>query len=452
MKKILAVTLAIVFVLALAAPVFAQSMSHNASYKMDGTIDLEKQVGHICNTAFEMKQTITGEGEMDKVMDFVQVAGRTTLNDKNDFVTAEDAVRNLTVTSVIELCAPAKHEYDRYDWIFGEDTYEIVREDLSLFEFMYFAYQEEMTAEELYEYIVASDWTDEGIDYSTKISFDEFEEWYDAFIDGWAALDHPTNVAITKFLEWWHMVEKGLGDDPIIGMLDPHKMVESGVDGAGWTLFDTSDGVLTPNLGYPIGWEDSQTFTEWAVAQAVAAGNGNLVADILAAADYNEIYDLLVAAGIDAPTEWSEWEVSALTNQIWAVQVSADPGFSGNLHQEVEGAYGPYGGVIGDPEAAVPGAVDVYDGDAFWYFQPDASGAWTVTAGDDYVGNYFNVDQMARTSMGTVRRYIDISSPWSHAYLYEDMEIVGMAEIDEAFVMQNLAPGEEAVPDWWDLF
>jgi hypothetical protein len=32
----------------------------------------------------------------------------------------------------------------------------------------------------------------------------------------------------------------------------------------------------------------------------------------------------------------------AVSKQIWAVQVSADPGFSGNLHQQFEAAYGPY--------------------------------------------------------------------------------------------------------------
>jgi len=32
------------------------------------------------------------------------------------------------------------------------------------------------------------------------------------------------------------------------------------------------------------------------------------------------------------------------------------------------------------------------------------------------------------------------------------MEVVGMAEITESFEMDNLAPGAEAVPDWWALF
>jgi len=32
------------------------------------------------------------------------------------------------------------------------------------------------------------------------------------------------------------------------------------------------------------------------------------------------------------------------------------------------------------------------------------------------------------------------------------MTVVGMVEVEESFAMNNLAPGEEAVPDWWDLF
>ena len=111
MKKALTIALAAVFIMTLAVSVFAQDMTHDANYEMDGMIDIEKQVGHLCNTGAELKQTIYGQGEMSKAMDTVQVAGKITVDDKQDWVTAEDAVFNLTVTSVIELCAPPKHEY-----------------------------------------------------------------------------------------------------------------------------------------------------------------------------------------------------------------------------------------------------------------------------------------------------------------------------------------------------
>ncbi len=294
MKKLVAVTVAVVFVLAFAAPVFASSMTHNAVYEMDGTIDLEKQVGHLCNTGAEMKQTIEGEGTMDKVMDATMVAGKITVEDWQDWVTAEDAVNNLTVTSVIELCAPAKHVYDADD----------------------------------------------------------------------AAFD---------------------------GMKIP-----------AWALY-----------------------------------NDDLDFD----GDFEDFLD--------------SDNYSALSDQIWAVQVSADPGFSGEVMQDFEAAYGPYA-----------------NADDFWYDSDEPANAWWavdedgeqidsvddltevdgIEVGADYVGNYFTIDQFARTSMGETKRYIDISSAWSGAYLYEDMSVVGAAEIDESFEMDDIAPGADTVPDWWDLF
>jgi len=346
-KKTLAVTVAVVFVLAFAAPVFAQSMNHNVTYEMDGTIDLEKQVGHLCNTGAEMKQVIEGEGEMTKVMDTAQVQGVLTVSDEQDWITAEDAVRNLTVTSVIELCAPAKHEATAEEFVYGDE--------------------------------------------------------------------------------------------------------------AGWQLLASEDYIPSPHELYETGAQDTG-LREWALAAHPDAEDQaailNMSDEELRAAFADHTFPLEDGDGnvIAEDARYMTNEYTALTDQIWAAQVEAEPGFSGNLHQDFEAAYGPFGGVIEDPEGAVPGNVDGRSGDDFWFFQPDAVGAVGVTAGDDYVGNYFNIDQMARTSQGTVRRYIDISSPWSHAYLYEDMEVVGMAEIEEDFAMDNLAPGEEAVPEWWDLF
>ena len=293
MKKTLSVALAVALVLAFAAPVFAE-MDHSAEYDLDGTIDLEKQVGHICNTGAEMKQTIEGEGEITKLMDTNQVEGVITVDDQQDWVTAEDAVDNLTVTSVIELCAPSKTVYDDEDADEDGDTIPV-------------------------ELLYNDDLIDEG------------------------------------------------DNDFLDAAADP----------------------------------DNQ---------------------------------------------------EALTDQIWAAQVEADPGYSGGLEQSFEAAYGSYA----DAEDYW------YDSDepsdAFWFEDDDGNVATdfdeidSVAKGDDYVGNYFNIDQFARTSQGETKRYIDISSPWSGAYLSEDMSVTGAAEIDEEFEMDNLDPGDEAVPDWWDLF
>jgi len=297
-KKTVAVAVAIVFVLALAAPVFA-SMDHDAQYKLDGTIEFEKQVGHICNTGAEMKQTIDGEGEITKVMDTAQVAGKITVSDQNDWITADDAVNNLTVTSVIELCAPGKSVYDG-----AADTV------------------------------------------------------YDDMVIPPAA---------------WYANEAGLAPDGILT-----------VEGA-----------------------------QFAVS-----------------------------------------EIDELTDQIWAVQVEADPGFSGGLTQGFEAAYGPFAGAqdywYGDWESEPD--------DAWWFVDEDGDpvlnplDADDVDYGKDYVGNYFSIEQFARTSQGETKRYVDVSSPWSHGYAYEDSSVTGMAEIQDSFEMGNLPAGDDVVPDWWDLF
>ncbi len=55
--------------------------------------------------------------------------------------------------------------------------------------------------------------------------------------------------------------------------------------------------------------------------------------------------------------------------------------------------------------------------------------------------NSFTMEQNAGTSGGTVKRQIDISSPWSGAYIYEDATIVGRIEIYDSFRMSNVGPG-----------
>jgi len=346
-KKTFAVVVAVAFVLAFATPVFAQSMDHNATYEMDGTIDLEKQVGHLCNTGAEMKQVIEGEGEMTKVMDTAQVAGVLTVSDDQDWVTAEDAVDNLTVTSVIELCAPPKTEYDVTEFAYGEE---------------------------------------------------------------------------------------------------------------GWGSAVVEDGVLAPATGYHgLGWDDAYTgghaHGSWGsvnamLADALDISEAQLVANFSDEEIEQLREDYAAAFGYEA------WELDELTDQIWAAQVEADAGYSGGLQQDFEAAYGAYEGWKADGPAY--GFMDDEEDhtihqDAFG-FRVDDDDYVVVVEGDDYVGNYFNIDQFARTSQGETKRYIDVSSPWSGAYLHEDMSVTGMAEIEEDFAMDNLEPGEEAVPDWWDLF
>ena len=58
--------------------------------------------------------------------------------------------------------------------------------------------------------------------------------------------------------------------------------------------------------------------------------------------------------------------------------------------------------------------------------------------------NSFGIDQAIINSGGITKRYIEISNPWSGAYIYENMQIVGKVEIFETFTMENMAPGTKS--------
>ena len=107
-----------------------------------------------------------------------------------------------------------------------------------------------------------------------------------------------------------------------------------------------------------------------------------------------------------------------LTDQIWANSVSADLGQIVSVSTSGEAAYG------------LPINAD----------------------DDDYVGDYFNIEQQSYVSSGETKRQIDISSPVSHGYLSESMAVIGMAKITDSFSMENLPAGSAVVTSWWDLF
>jgi hypothetical protein len=294
-RTLVAVALVIVFVMALAAPAFAQVITHSAQYQMDGVINFKKQMGHLCNTGAQIKQTIMGSGQMDKVQTVSMVKGKITMKDANDGVAGATP---LTVTTVWELCAPPKYTYD-------------------------------------------------------------------------GAVVHPAAMY-------------NLMDQPktYYGLMGP-------------ILFDGGD--------------------EFGYSEALG----------------------------DSDVNFDNWE--AVSDQIWAVQVQADPGYSINVHQDGVAAYGPFLGGLYVPDDSWLNNTDK------WRWEDD-DGELGVAIGADYVGNYFTMDQHARTSMGTLKRYISVSSPWSHGYLMENMSVVGKSDVKEAFAMINLPAGADVPGDWWKLF
>ncbi|MFO7952905.1 MAG: hypothetical protein R6U91_08925 [Bacillota bacterium] len=148
---------------------------------------------------------------------------------------------------------------------------------------------------------------------------------------------------------------------------------------------------------------------------------------------------------VNSSVNLQDGQKEEISDQIWAVQIEAKSGESGSLEQDFEAAEGPY-----DPDVEDEESSEVKE-DAFG-FVSDEESHLEVVKGEEYVGSYFEIEQQAGTTGGTTKRHIDISSPWTGAYLYEDMVVEGSANIDESFEMENLGPGDEGLPDWKDLF
>ena len=344
MRKTIAVSLFLLFLVAIAVPVAA--FEHEATYKWEGTIDFSQQAGHFCNTGAEMQQRITGQGSIVKEKSIYMEEGYIAVDDANDWVTAPNAIRNLTVTTAIMLCAPAKSTID--------PNVDIIAAWYDDFE----AY-----------------WVEERPTATTNIlnNFPDLLTWAEQVSDPTTLNTPRTDIYYNGYL-------------PFIA------------NAAAW--LDSNVGrVMTPD---------------------------ELYGELLAGDPFNAI--------------------NPLTSQIWAVQVAANPGYSGQIDMTFEAA-NSNNWVTGKSD------MDAYNG--FWFagdVYEDWPGYTEQKKGPWFPGSYFNIEQFSRTSQGTHRRYIDISSPWSHGYLNEEMTVTGMSEVWEAFSMENLTAGDEVGALWWDLF
>ncbi len=432
MKKTVATLVALVFVLVLAAPTFAfstdyddwnyewqsgkqGSMNHNYDMKMDGTIDLEKQTGHLCNTGAEWKLKAEGEGEMTVVGSTKQVPWKLTADNEMDWVTAPDAVNNLTVTSVIELCAPPKKEFASTDYVYNHA--------LGLWE------SETGRSGEYLPYYYYN--------YENPTTYGRPPAEFFSGMDRWMFTQNEDELDERGSSLW--------SPNPNIAL----DMTDTALDGAFYDQYWGHTNVGAPNLYWDMapnlhtgGWNRWGGGNLGEIWRLDAEDGWGFHDDFFRYGHMNQ-QDRIGALGED----YSTINVTDLTDQIWAVQVEAEQGMSGNLHQSFEAAYGPHEDQLWDGI----GEDETVHKDG-WTYATDADGYLVVDRGDDYIGNYFDIDQMARTSDGVTKRFIDISSPWSGAYLSEDMEVIGTTEIEEDFLMDNIAEGEAATPDWWDLF
>ena len=151
--------------------------------------------------------------------------------------------------------------------------------------------------------------------------------------------------------------------------------------------------------------------------------------------------------------------VSGLTSQLWATALSTIPGHTGSYYADFVAAYGP------GPYEVMYGMEDQYgniyfpDKDFIWEYDPAVAyfdrdhKTRGYKRGKYYVGNYFNIEQYAYTSNGSLKRFISMSSPFEDTILVEDLEVIGMAAVREAFSMHNLKGGPKAITlTWYELF
>jgi hypothetical protein len=103
-----------------------------------------------------------------------------------------------------------------------------------------------------------------------------------------------------------------------------------------------------------------------------------------------------------------------VSEQVWASSLSVYPGESGSYSVGMQSAYGVF--------------VDEDD--------------------KDYIGDYFIIEQKSFVSDGETKRHIDISSPVSGAYLMEDVNVIGMAKIQDSFSLLNYKPGLAVGTGW----
>ncbi len=133
-------------------------------------------------------------------------------------------------------------------------------------------------------------------------------------------------------------------------------------------------------------------------------------------------------------------DISALSEQVWAVSLETEPGGQGQLNQKIEAVCGNHSGV------AVSGNENGFE-------RHEAVDAWwSAESGRVYVGDYFTLEQFASTSGGLTRRFISVSSIWSLGFIHEDITVAGRAVVRDRFMMKSLEPGQACFSDWLEMF
>lgn len=128
---------ALIFIF-LAAPVIAQTgnptldregerFSHTIQFDVSGRITIDRELGHACTTGAVKRQTVRGFGDMVRT-ESVRIAPHIiNVDESTDWTTAEDAIRNLAVSTTIDLCSRAMSTSNQ---VYDEGDYNIQENDV----------------------------------------------------------------------------------------------------------------------------------------------------------------------------------------------------------------------------------------------------------------------------------------------------------------------------------
>ncbi len=101
--------------------------SYQIDLKAGGRIDIDREIGSLAESSAVKTQQIRGEGEIIKHETMRFAMGAMAIDEYIEWSTFEDALRNLTVTTRIDLCAPGVSAATNN---YSSDDYDIARGDL----------------------------------------------------------------------------------------------------------------------------------------------------------------------------------------------------------------------------------------------------------------------------------------------------------------------------------
>lgn len=152
-------------------------------------------------------------------------------------------------------------------------------------------------------------------------------------------------------------------------------------------------------------------------------------------------------------------DISALSEQVWAVSLETEPGGQGQLNQKIEAACSSHSGVAASGDEDGDGRHEALD--AWWLVDRQVqllnspagrADIDKVRSGLEFVGDYFTIEQFASTFGGLTRRYISISSPWLLGFVHEDVRVVGRTVVRDQFMMKSPETEQTCFSVWQGLF